>query len=269
MSLTARILGCGSSGGVPRLSDSPGGNWGACDPTNPKNRRLRCSLLLSRSGADGTTRVLIDTSPDLREQMLAAGVGRLDAVVYTHGHADHVHGLDDLRQIVFNMGARLPVWADGPTREALISRFGYAFVQPAGSSYPPILDLHAIEGPIVIDGAGGPITLTPFEVEHGRIRALGFRIGALAYLPDVSAIPDAAWAHLQGLDTFILDALRRKPHPTHANLETAVKWIERAGARRGVLTNMHIDLDHATVAGETPDHITPAHDGMEIRIAQG
>ncbi len=258
------ILGCGSSGGVPRLSDAPGGQWGACDPANPKNRRRRCSLLVERIGEAGATRVLIDTGPDMRAQLLDAHVGRLDAVAYTHAHADHLHGLDDLRQIVYNMGARLPVWADAPTREALLGRFGYAFVQPEGSSYPPILDLHAIEGPVRVEGPGGALTLTPFEVEHGRIRALGYRIGDVAYLPDVSAIPDTAWEALEGLDTFILDALRYKPHPTHANLEQAVAWIERAGARRGVLTNMHIDLDHDTVARETPDHITPAHDGMVI-----
>ncbi len=262
--LSFTILGCGSSGGVPRLSEEPAGNWGACDPANPKNRRLRCSLLVRRQGPGGETRVLIDTSPDLREQMLMAAIGRLDAVVYTHSHADHLHGIDDLRQIVFNMGTRLAVWADGPTREALVSRFGYAFVQPAGSAYPPILDLHAIEGPIRVAGAGGTIELRPFEVIHGRIGALGFRVGDVAYLPDVSEIPPAAWAALDGLDTFILDALRRKPHPTHVHLERAVDWIERSGARRGVLTNMHIDLDHATVAAETPAHIIPAHDGMVI-----
>ncbi len=263
--LSLTILGCGSSGGVPRLFEAPGGQWGACDPANPKNRRRRCSVLVEQAGENGTTRVLIDTSPDFREQMLSAGVGRLDAVVFTHAHADHMHGLDDLRQIVFNMGERLAVWADAPTREALISRFGYAFVQPEGSSYPPILNLHAIEGDIAIDGPGGRLCLTPFEVEHGRMDALGFRIGDIAYLPDVSDIPPAAWEVLQGLDTFILDALRYKPHPTHVHLERAVEWINRSGARRGVLTNMHIDLDHETVARETPEHITPAHDGMVIR----
>ncbi|HHL21937.1 MAG TPA: MBL fold metallo-hydrolase [Aliiroseovarius sp.] len=266
--LSLTILGCGSSGGVPRLSDAPGGNWGECDPTNPKNRRRRCSALVRQAGPGGETRVLIDTSPDFRDQMLMAGVGRLDAVIYTHAHADHLHGLDDLRQIVFNMGTRLPVWADAPTREALISRFGYAFVQPEGSSYPPILDLHAIEGDVTIDGAGGPVTLTPFEVTHGRMNALGFRLGGIAYLPDVSDMPDEAWAALAGLDTFVLDALRRKPHPTHVHLDRAVEWIIRSGARRGVLTNMHIDLDYATVAAETPDHITPAFDGMVIRAGE-
>ena len=265
MGLSATILGCGSSGGVPRLLDG-GANWGDCDPANPKNRRRRCSLLLRRTGPEGETRVLIDTTPDMREQLLSAGIGRLDAVVYTHAHADHVHGLDDLRQIVFNMKARLPVWADGPTSDALLGRFGYAFVQPPNSPYPPILDLRAIDGPVEIAGAGGTIRLDPFEVEHGSIDALGFRIGGLAYLPDVSAIPDAVWPVLAGLDCWILDALRRTPHPTHSHLDRALEWIERAAPARAVLTNMHIDLDYATVAAETPDHITPAFDGMVIEI---
>lgn len=258
--LSFTILGCGSSGGVPRI----GGDWGACDPANPKNTRLRCSLLIARETDAGITRVLIDTSPDLRAQMLDAGVGELDAVVYTHAHADHVHGIDDLRQIVFNIRRRLPVWADGATQDALLSRFGYAFVQPEGSSYPPILDLHTIDGDVTIDGAGGPITLTPFEVKHGSIHALGFRVGDLAYLPDVSDIPGAAWAVLGGLDCFIIDALRRTPHPTHAHLAQALDWLEQSGARRGVLTDLHIDMDYDDVAAETPDHIVPAYDGMVI-----
>lgn len=266
MTLTATILGCGSSGGVPRLSDD-GGHWGKCDPADPRNRRRRCSLLLRRVEPDGETRVLIDTGPDLRDQLLGAGVGSLDAVVYTHAHADHVHGIDDLRQIVFNTRKRLPVWADGATGDALISRFGYAFVQPAGSSYPPILDLNTIAGPLTVDGAGGAITLDPFEVAHGSIDALGFRIDGLAYLPDVSEIPDATWPHLAGLDCWILDALRRTPHPSHAHLDRALDWITRAAPRRAVLTNMHVDLDYATVAAETPDHVSPAHDGLVIEIA--
>lgn len=258
--LTFTILGCGSSGGVPRL----GGHWGDCDPENPKNRRSRCSLLITRQNSGGVTRVLIDTSPDLRAQLLEAGIGELDAVVYTHAHADHVHGIDDLRMIVFNMRRRLPVWADGPTQESLYSRFGYAFVQPAGSAYPPILDMNPIEGDVTIEGAGGAITLTPFEVEHGTIDALGFRIGDLVYLPDVAEIPDAAWRHLEGLDCWIVDALRRTPHPTHAHLERSLEWIEKARPRRAVLTNMHIDLDYETVKAETPPHVTPAFDGMTI-----
>jgi phosphoribosyl 1,2-cyclic phosphate phosphodiesterase len=262
MTLRFTILGCGSSGGVPRI----GGHWGDCDPLNPKNRRTRCSLLIERHGENGTTRVLIDTSPDLREQLLRAEIGSVDAVVYTHSHADHVHGIDDLRQIVYNLRARLQVWADGPTQDALLSRFGYAFVQPAGSPYPPILDLNTIRGPIEISGAGGTLTLDPFRVDHGSMDALGFRIGALAYLPDVVAIPPEAWEHLQDLDVWIVDALRRAPHPTHAHLALALEWIAQTRPKRAILTNMHIDLDYATVEAETPENVTPAHDGMVIEL---
>ncbi|ETW13171.1 hypothetical protein ATO8_08166 [Roseivivax marinus] len=260
--LRLTILGCGSSGGVPRL----GGLWGDCDPENPRNHRRRCSLLVQRDGADGTTSVLIDTSPDLRAQLLDAGIGRLDGVVYTHSHADHVHGIDDLRMIVFNTRERLKVWADAPTRAALTDRFGYAFTQPEGSPYPPILDMHDIDGPVTVEGAGGPVTLDPFLVRHGSIDALGFRIGDVAYLPDVSEIPQAAWDKLGGLECWILDALRRDPHPTHSHLAQSLDWIERSGARQAVLTNMHVDLDHDTVAAETPAHITPAYDGMVLRF---
>ncbi|MDP4031441.1 MAG: MBL fold metallo-hydrolase [Pseudorhodobacter sp.] len=256
------ILGCGSSGGVPRL----GGHWGKCDPANPKNRRRRCSLLVERISAEGSTRVLIDTSPDMRAQLLDAGIGSLDAVVYTHSHADHVHGIDDLRQIVFNLRKRLPVWADAPMQEALLSRFAYAFVQPAGSPYPPILDLRTIDGPFSVSGEGGEISLRPFTVDHGSMEALGFRIGALAYLPDVVAIPEASWVELQGLDVWVLDALRRKPHPTHAHLALSLEWIARAAPKRAVLTNMHLDLDFATLEAELPAHIRPAHDGMQINL---
>lgn len=260
--LTFTILGCGSSGGVPRL----GGLWGDCDPTNPKNRRRRCSMLVERSNGDGKTSVLIDTSPDMREQLLDAGVGALDAVLFTHGHADHVHGIDDLRMIVFNTRKRLGVWADGPTQERLYSGFGYAFTQPEGSPYPPILDMHTIRDEVVIDGDGGPITFRPFKVGHGSIDALGFRVKDVAYLPDVAEIYDDAWRMLEGLDIWIVDALRRTPHPTHAHLERALEWIERAGPRQAVLTNMHVDLDYETIKGETPDHVTPAYDGLQLTI---
>ncbi|MCB1351741.1 MAG: MBL fold metallo-hydrolase [Rhodobacteraceae bacterium] len=260
------ILGCGSSGGVPRL----GGLWGACDPTNLKNRRRRCSLLIERfAGAEpeaGVTRVLIDTSPDMRAQLLDAGVGHLDAAVYTHAHADHVHGIDDLRMIVYNRGSRLPVWADADTSDSLLNRFGYAFIQPPGSAYPPILDLNEITGPFSIKGAGGAVELRPVQVKHGRIDALGFRVGDVVYLPDVSEIPHESWAMLAGLDVWILDALRYTPHPTHAHLEQSLAWIERAAPRRAVLTNLHLDLDHEILSGQIPENVIPAHDGLALDI---
>ncbi len=258
--LSFTILGCGSSGGVPRL----GGHWGDCDPLNPKNRRRRCSMLVTRRDEEGTTRVLIDTSPDMREQLLDADVGDLDAVIFTHGHADHVHGIDDLRMIVFNKRERVPVWADGPTQERLYGSFGYVFTQPEGSPYPPILEMHTIDGDVTITGAGGAITFHPFKVGHGSIDALGFRVKDVAYLPDVAEIYDAAWDSLANLDLWILDALRRTPHPTHAHLDRALEWIERASPKRAILTNMHIDLDYETLKAETPDHIEPAYDGLTL-----
>lgn len=256
------ILGSGSSGGVPRI----GGLWGACDPENPKNRRQRCSLLVERITATGRTTVLIDTSPDLRNQLLAHDVGALDAVLYTHGHADHVHGIDDLRMVVFNMRERIDIWADGPTQNDLLNRFGYVFAQPEGSPYPPILNMRTIDGDVVISGAGGEITFQPFEVGHGMIDALGFRIGGLAYLPDVGEMYAPAWEAVRDLDVWILDALRREPHPTHAHLARSLEWLERAAPKRGILTNMHIDMDYATLVDETPDSITPAYDGMTITL---
>ncbi|MDO7631858.1 MAG: MBL fold metallo-hydrolase [Loktanella sp.] len=260
--ITFRILGCGSSGGVPRL----GGHWGECDPSNPKNRRQRCSLLVTRTSGDKHTRVLIDTSPDMRNQLLDADVGRLDAVIYTHAHADHVHGLDDVRMLVFNTREKLQVWADGETADALIARFAYAFVQPRGSSYPPICELNTITGDVTVQGAAGPLNFTPITVTHGNIDALGLRVNNVVYMPDVSDISEDAWAQLQDLDFWIVDALRRTPHPTHSHLENTLAWIAKAKAKQAVLTNMHIDLDYDVVAAETPDHIRPAYDGMELTI---
>ena len=256
------ILGCGSSGGVPRL----GGNWGNCNPDEPKNRRQRCSMLVERVTDQGKTSVLIDSSPDLRNQLLNANVGGLAAVVYTHDHADHVHGIDDLRMIVFNMRKRLPIWADEATQKTLRQRFGYTFEQVPGTLYKPILEMNNMTGPVSITGDGGTVTLSPFLVDHGPIQSNGFRIGDLVYLPDISDMNDTAWDMVQSLDIWIIDALRREPHPTHSHLAKTLQWIERAAPKHAVLTNMHNDLDYATVCAETPDYITAAYDGMQIRL---
>jgi phosphoribosyl 1,2-cyclic phosphate phosphodiesterase len=260
--LSVTILGCGSSGGVPRV----GSGWGACDPRNPRNRRRRCSILVRQRGPDGTTQVLVDTSPDLREQLLDAGVTHLDAVVFTHDHADHTHGIDDLRPLVIHMRRRIDVWCDPVTEAGIRGRFDYCFTTPPGSDYPPILNVRRIQPdePIIIQGAGGALRLMPFVLRHGSMDALGLRMGGIAYTPDVSAIPDAALAHLAGLDVWIIDALRHTPHPTHFSLSEALDWVERMAPRRAVLTNLHTDLDYAALAATLPPHFEPAHDGLEV-----
>jgi phosphoribosyl 1,2-cyclic phosphate phosphodiesterase len=261
--LRITVLGCGSSGGVPRIGlDGP--NWGDCDPNEPRNRRRRCALLIQRIGAAGTTSVLMDAGPDVRDQLIRAKTGRLDAVILTHDHADHVHGIDDLRMVVINMRQRLPCWMNAATERTMMTRFGYVFETPPGSSYPPIMEKRAIDGPVTIDGPGGPVTCTPFDVTHGEIDALGFRIGPLVYTPDISAMTDGAWAALAGAECWVVDALRRAPHPSHANLETALAWIEKAAPPLAYLTNLHVDLDYATLEAETPDHVHPAYDGLVL-----
>ncbi len=223
-------------------------------------------MLVEKETDAGCTQVLIDTSPDLRMQLLDAGVGSLDGVVYTHSHADHVHGLDDLRMIVFNMRKRLKVWADGPTSQSLLERFSYAFVQPEGSPYPPILELNRLTEVTEIFGLGGTIRLHPFIVRHGSIDALGFRIGPLVYLPDVSEMTEEAWAALEGAELWVLDALRRDPHPTHTHLEQSLSWIQTSSVGSAVLTNMHIDLDYDTLRKELPDGVVPAYDGLTLHF---
>jgi phosphoribosyl 1,2-cyclic phosphate phosphodiesterase len=266
MRLAVTILGCGSSGGVPRV----GSGWGACDASNLKNRRRRCSILVERTGPEGTTSVLVDTSPDLREQLLDAEVKRLDAVLFTHDHADHTHGIDDLRPLVIHMRRRIPVYADEATSRVLHERFGYCFRTPPGSEYPPILDENRIEigRPVTIEGRGGPVTGTPFDMIHGSGRALGFRFGDLAYASDVSAMPDESLRALENLGVLILDALRYTPHPTHFSVSEALALVERVRPRRTVLTNLHTDVDYARLAREAPPHVVPAYDGMRLEMEE-
>ena len=260
MTLTFTILGCGSSGGVPR----PALGWGQCDPNNPKNRRRRCSLLAERRGPGGVTRVLIDTSPDLREQLIDAKVDWLDGVVFTHEHADHTHGIDDLRALVIHKRRRIDVYSDERTFGALDARFGYCFAAPPGSEYPPILnDRRIVAGAtFAIEGEGGPIAIWPFLQDHADIPSLGFRFERLAYSADVKNVPAASLDALKDLDVWILDALRYTPHPSHLNVAEALAFVERIRPRRAVLTNLHSDLDYEALRTKLPPHIEPAYDGL-------
>jgi len=268
MSARLRILGCGSSGGVPRI----GANWGVCDPENPKNQRLRSSVLVERWGDDGeapdATRILIDTSPDIRQQLLSAKAGCLDAVLFTHDHADHTHGIDDLRVACYNARSRIDTYASEQTFRMLSSRFGYCFQSPEGSEYPPILNGHLISPgqKISIDGAGGRLDALAIEQEHGHIRSLGFRFGSLAYSTDVSALDDAAKAALQDLDVWIVDALRYTTHPSHFSVDQALEMIEELKPKRAILTHLHVDLDYVELNAYLPDHVEPAYDGMVVEF---
>jgi phosphoribosyl 1,2-cyclic phosphate phosphodiesterase len=212
--------------------------------------------------------VLIDTSPDMRDQMLEANVRDLDGVLYTHEHADHTHGIDELRAFYLRRRAKVQVWADEPTGQMLMSRFAYCFYAAPGSDYPPILDLNRIvAGQVVsIPGGGGTIAAMPFHVYHGNIDALGFRIGGVAYTPDLNGVPEASFAALQGLELWIVDALKRTPHPSHLSLAETLTWIERLKPARAIITNMHVDLDFEALRHELPPHVEPAYDGLEVEI---
>lgn len=265
MTLRFVILGCGSSTGVPRV----GGDWGQCNPANPKNRRRRCSLLVERIKGASRTSVLIDTSPDLREQLLDAGVRALDGVLFTHDHADHTHGIDDLRMLSYASRRRINVYADERTLSILRQRFDYCFETPAGSSYPPIVRPHEmlLTRPLQLSGEGGAIAFQAFRQFHGDIESLGFRIGGLAYSSDVHDLPEESLAHLHGLDVWIVDALRYVPHPSHFHLDRALEWIERVKPKRAILTHLHIDLDYDALRAILPAHVEPAYDGMVIEVA--
>ncbi|MBI3676180.1 MAG: MBL fold metallo-hydrolase [Proteobacteria bacterium] len=267
--LQVTILGSGSSTGVPRIGGPDGaGDWGACDSANPKNRRRRCSILVRRKSLGGETAVLVDTSPDMREQLLDARCGRLDAVLITHNHADQTHGLDDIRSVAYAARARIPLYSDRKTLDGLHDRFGYIFTTPPDSEYPPIMTSHEIAPgrAFEIKGAGGVITVLPFWQEHGRFGSLGFRFGPIAYSSDVNELSDESFKMLEGIECWIVDALRHAPHPTHAHVGLALDWIDRIKPRHAVLTNLHIDLDYEKLRLELPDGVEPAFDGMKIEL---
>ncbi len=251
------ILGSGTSGGVPRIGGPNGtGAWGACDPANPKNSRRRCSILVERHGKT----LLVDTSPDLRWQLIDAGVSRLDAVLWTHDHADQCHGIDDVRALTLQHGA-IDAWADRPTMASLRGRFGYCFAQPDRSVYSTLYVPHVI-GDKPFEAAG--MTVVPFALDHGTTISQGFRFGGIGYANDVVRMEEAAFDALAGVEVLIVDAMRYRPHPTHAHLDLTLSWIERIRPRRAILTNLHVDMDYEELNRATPDHVEPAYDGMVI-----
>ncbi|MDS7597014.1 MBL fold metallo-hydrolase [Agrobacterium tumefaciens] len=260
------VLGCASSPGVPRIN----GDWGACNPDNPKNRRTRAAFMVEQIAPNGgKTIVVIDTGPDFREQMIAAKVESVDAVLYTHAHADHLHGIDDLRIYFAIQKSRIPIWADPVTMKRIREGFAYCLETPPGSSYPPIVQPHLIEDitrPVVIKGAGGPIAFHAHMQQHGDVHSLGFRVGNVAYCTDVSDFPAETLPKLSGLDVLVIDALQYRYHPSHLSLEQSLDWIERISPKRAILTHMHIPLDYDTVMRETPDHVEPAYDQMRFEV---
>lgn len=250
--MRAIILGCGTSTGVPRID----GAWGACDPNEPRNRRLRGSILVE----EGDTRVLVDTSPDLRQQFLANGIHHVSAVVWTHDHADQSHGIDDLRILAYAAQHRVPAYADAFTHDRLGLKFRYCFETLGG--YPAILEKKLIDGPFRV----GDIEILPFHQDHGEIHSLGFRFNKwLAYSNDVVNLDREAFAALQGVRVWIVDAMRYKPHPTHSHLERTLDWIAKVKPERAILTNLHIDMDYATLKAKLPAGVEPAYDSMEVR----
>ncbi|MSO65447.1 MAG: MBL fold metallo-hydrolase [Alphaproteobacteria bacterium] len=249
------VLGSGTAGGTPRI----GNDWGACDPAEPRNRRRRASILVEQRG----TTLLVDASPDLRQQALDAGIERLDAVLLTHGHADHCHGIDDLRFFVRHGGQkRIPLYGDERTLKTLRARFPYIFRQLRDKLYAPILSAHRIGGPFQV----GSIPVVPFVQRHGGGDTLGFRFDAVAYSTDVVEMPDQAFDALAGVDTWIVDCLQEKPHPTHSHLARTLEWIARVRPRRAVLTHINPSLDYRTLVDRLPPGVEPAFDGMVVEV---
>jgi phosphoribosyl 1,2-cyclic phosphate phosphodiesterase len=262
--LELTLLGTGSSGGVPRI----GNDWGKCDSKNSKNRRRRCALLVEKiDSSQKRTTVLIDAGVDMREQLLSTDVKSLDAVLLTHSHADHIFGLDDLRQMAITLRRSIDVHMDAATSDVLMKSFSYCFHQAPGSSYPAFCNEHRIthKSLVNIEGAGGSIGFKTLLAEHGDINALGFRIGDAVYLPDIKRISDnASLEVLENTGILIIDALRRKSHPSHMNMSESLEFIDQIRPKRAILTNMHSDLDYEALRHSLPPDVEPGFDGMKI-----
>ncbi|CAF26099.1 MBL fold metallo-hydrolase [Bartonella quintana] len=255
------ILGCGSSPGVPR----PNGDWGACDPNNPKNKRYRSSLLVERIQASGKkTTVVIDTGPDFRSQMIDARVNHLDAALYTHSHADHIHGIDDLRSYALAQKCLIDIYADAFTLKHLKNAFSYCFQTQKGSFYSPILKEHLIneDSQFIIQGQGDTITVKTHLQFHGTIHSLGFRIGNVAYCTDVSKFPEKTLQKLMNLEVLIIEALQFESHPSHLSVDQALQWIKYLKPKQAILTHMDRSLDYNEVINYVPAYVKPAYQGL-------
>jgi phosphoribosyl 1,2-cyclic phosphate phosphodiesterase len=251
-----RILGSGTSSGVPRV----GNDWGRCDPANPKNRRRRVSILVTWEKA----RILVDTSPDLREQLLDAEVIDVEAVIWTHDHADHCHGIDDLRQLYHARGRPVAGYARAETLESLKRRFAYAFEGNQG--YPAVATAHLLPNHMNLAG----LSIRSVDQPHGDITTAGLRFDAggktVVYSTDFNALTDEMEIAFQGVDLWIVDSLRRRPHPSHPHLAEALDWIGRLRPKRAILTHMDNSMDYEELRAELPDGVEPGYDGMEIAL---
>ncbi|MDT8441946.1 MAG: GPMC system MBL fold metallohydrolase [Desulfuromonadales bacterium] len=252
--LQLTILGSGTSTGVPVL----GCHCPVCRSDEPRNRRTRCSVLLAWAGRQ----VLIDTATDFRQQALREGIERLDAVLFTHTHADHVHGIDDLRTLNPAADTAIPVYASARSLATIRRAFAYIFSDEAEPGYRPRLQLHQIDGPFELFGQ----PVVPIPLEHGGGLSLGFRVAGLAYLTDCSGIPPESWALLAGLDLLVIDALRFREHASHLNIAAAIAIAGRLGARRTLLTHLSHDVDYRRHSGQLPDGIEFAYDGQSLEL---